>query len=101
MLCSLLAFALLQAPAAPTTYHLYVAAESSDQVHELVFDGTELRATKVIDVGYQATEIEGPHGLTVEPGGEHWYVTLSHGKPNGLLYKYRTASNELVGTVEL
>jgi len=101
MLHTLLAVALLQASAAPTKYHLYVAAESSDQVHELVFDGTELRATNVIDVGYQATEVEGPHGLTVEPGGEHWYVTLSHGKPNGILYKYRTGSNELVGSVEL
>jgi DNA-binding beta-propeller fold protein YncE len=98
---SLLALALLQAPSAPTTYHLYVAAESSDQVYELAFDGVDIRTTNVIDVGYQATEVEGPHGLTVEPGGEHWYVTLSHGKPNGLLYKYRTGSNELVGSVEL
>jgi DNA-binding beta-propeller fold protein YncE len=97
----LLALALLQSPPAPTTYHLYVAAESSDQVYELAFDGVDIRTTNVIDVGYQATEVEGPHGLTVEPGGEHWYVTLSHGKPNGLLYKYRTGSNELVGSVEL
>jgi len=101
MLSSLFAIALLQSPAAATKYHLYVAAESSDQVHELVFDGTELRANRAIDVGYQATEVEGPHGLTVEPGGEHWYVTLSHGKPNGILYKYRTGSNDLVGSVEL
>ena len=82
MLSSLFAIALLQSPAAATKYHLYVAAESSDQVHELVFDGTELRANRAIDVGYQATEVEGPHGLTVEPGGEHWYVCLLYTSPS-------------------
>ena len=38
---------------------------------------------------------------TVEPEGEHWYLTMAHGKPNGLLYKYATGSDELVGETEL
>ena len=95
-----LAILALQSSAAPT-YHLYVAAESADQVHALTFDGERLQRAAAIDVGYQATEIEGPHGLTVEPSGLHWYVTLAHGKPNGALYKYTTGTNELVGSVEL
>lgn len=83
------------------TYHLYAAAESADQVFELAFDGHAFTTTHVIDVGYQATEVEGPHGLTVGPMGDFWYVTLAHGKPNGSLYKYATGTNELVGQVEL
>ncbi|MEZ6013788.1 MAG: YncE family protein [Planctomycetota bacterium] len=92
--------ALSQAPAGPT-YHLYAAAESSDQVYQLRFDGAAFETVHVVDIGYQATEIEGPHGMTVDPSGEHWYVSVAHGKPNGLLYKYRTGTDELVGEVEL
>lgn len=89
-------------PAAPATTHtIYVAAESADEVWELAFDGRELRVADVVEVGYQATEIEGPHGLTVAPDGRHWFVTMAHGKPFGLLYRYRTGSNELDGECEL
>ena len=80
---------------------LLVAAESADQVYELSFDGAALSIASVIEVGYQATEIEGPHGLTVAPDGRHWYVSMAHGKPNGLLYKYATGTNQLVGETEL
>jgi len=82
-------------------YRLYVAAESSDEVWELRFDGSELEVVDVVEIGYQPTEIEGPHGLTVDPEGRHWYVTTAHGKPYGILYKYATGTNELVGQTEL
>jgi DNA-binding beta-propeller fold protein YncE len=82
-------------------YHIYVAAESSDEIYHIRFDGKTAEVATVIPVGYQPTEIEGPHGLTVEPGGEHWFVTMAHGKPWGLLYKYRVGTNELVGQTEL
>jgi DNA-binding beta-propeller fold protein YncE len=92
---------LLLAAQGDARYHLYVASESSDQVHQVSFDGATFHSDAVIDVGYQATEVEGPHGMAVEPGGAHWYVTLAHGKPNGTLCKYTTGTNELVGVVEL
>lgn len=100
---ALIALGLLAAApgARAAEYRLFVAAESADEVRELVFDGAELRVANVVRVGYQPTEIEGPHGLTVGPGGEHWYLTMAHGKPYGLLYKYRTGTNELVAEVEL
>ena len=102
----MIALALVAALLAPTEpeaadYHLFVAAESSDQVYQLRFDGSELSVSEVIEVGYQPTEVEGPHGMTVAPDGEHWYVTAAHGKPYGTLYKYATGSNELVARVEL
>ena len=60
---------------------MLVAAESADEIYELCFDGRELSIANVIEVGYQATEIEGPHGLTVAPDGRHWFVSMAHGKP--------------------
>lgn len=102
MIRGLLALGLLSLPLqAASSYHVYVACESSDEVWAVRFDGTEVQALEVITVGYQPTEVEGPHGLTVAPDGEHWYLSVAHGKPFGSLYKYRTADNRAVGHVEL
>ena len=86
-----------------TRYQLYVTAESADVVCLAEFDSATGQVTVAsrIPVGYQPTEIEGPHGLTVSPDGEHWFVTMAHGKPYGTLYKYSTATNALVGQCEL
>lgn len=83
------------------TYFLYVASESEDEVAVIKFDGFKGVVDKVISVGYQATEIEGPHGLTLDPSGDFWYVTMAHGNPFGRLYKYATESNELIDFTEL
>ena len=61
-------------PAAPVDYRFLVAAESADEVYDLGFDGENLVVRAVVPVGYQATEIEGPHGLTVGADGRHRYV---------------------------
>ena len=52
-------------------------------------------------MGFQPTEIEGPHGLAVGPDGKHWYVSIAHGKPFGLLYKYAMDTDKVVGECEL
>lgn len=88
-------------PAQQKIYRVYVACESADEVHRVAFDGSKAVVERVIDVGYQPTEIEGPHGLTVGPEGRYWYLSIAHGKPFGLLYKYRTSDDELVGECEL
>jgi len=90
-----------QGPQAGKVYRVYVACESADEVHLVAFDGDKATVERVIDVGYQPTEIEGPHGLTVGPDGKYWYLSIAHGKPFGLLYKYRTDDDELVGECEL
>ena len=84
-----------------TDYWLYVAAESADEVYKVRFDGERAEVAGIVPVGYQPTEIEGPHGLAVSPDGAHWFVSIAHGKPFGLLYKYDAATDELVGEVEL
>ncbi len=83
-------------------YLFYVASESEDEVTLLRFSSDEgLKVEKVIRVGTLPTEIEGPHGIFVDPSGEHWYLTLGHGFPFGTLWKYETGSDIAVGRVEL
>ena len=83
------------------TYSLYVASESEDEVAVIKFDGYKGVVDEVISVGYQSTEIEGPHGLTLDPSGDFWYVAMAHGNPFGRIYKYTTESNELIDFTEL
>ena len=84
-----------------TSYWLYVAAESDDEVALVRFDAAGATVEKIIPVGVWPTEIEGPHGLRVSPDGDHWYLSLAHGNPYGSVYKYRTGSDNLVGSVEV
>ena len=48
------------------SYYLYVAAESDDVVSLLKFDGSSIEEVNRIEVGIMPTEIEGPHGITVD-----------------------------------
>ncbi|MFQ5568719.1 MAG: YncE family protein [Rhodothermales bacterium] len=82
-------------------YYVYVAAESEDEVNLVRFDGEKAEVIKTIDVGIWPTEIEGPHGMTVSPDGEYWYLSIAHGLPFGRVVKYKTGTDELVGYVEL
>jgi DNA-binding beta-propeller fold protein YncE len=94
---------LLSGAAQAQDYFLYVAAESEDEVHLIHFDAETEKAVieETITVGRMPTEIDGPHGMTVSPDGEHWFVSIAHGNPYGWLAKYRTSDNTLVGTAEL
>lgn len=82
-------------------YYVYVTAESEDEVSIVKFDGKKAETIKNIPVGVWPQEIEGPHGITVDPSGEYWYLSLAHGNPYGRLYKYKTGTDEMVGSVEL
>ena len=85
------------------TYHLYVAAESDDEVYQISFDAQSQKGavTDVIPVGQWPTENEGPHGINVGLDGKYWYLSIAHGNPYGWLYKYTTGTNEMVGRTEL
>ena len=77
-------------------YYLYVASESEDTVSLLKFDGNKIYEEKRIDVGFYPTEIEGPHGITVDPNGKFLYLTLAHGNPYGKIIKYSTKDNTAI-----
>lgn len=82
-------------------YYVYVTAESEDEVSLIKFDGATTTIIENKAVGVWPAEIEGPHGITVDPSGKHWYLSLAHGNPYGTLYKFKTGSNEYVAKVEL
>jgi DNA-binding beta-propeller fold protein YncE len=83
------------------SYYAYVAAESDDEVALVRFDGETASVETTITVGQWPTETEGPHGLTVAPDGQHWYLSIAHGQPYGRVVKYTTGSNEKVGEAEV
>jgi DNA-binding beta-propeller fold protein YncE len=92
-----------QAPdgAAPS-YHVYVANESSDVVSRVRFrPGEGAEVEKSIEIGMMPGDLDGAHGLSVSPDGDHWYLTTAHGTPQGHLWKYRTGTDELVDRVRL
>lgn len=83
-------------------YRAYVASESEDVVTIVAYTpGGALEVEKVIPVGRWPAEIEGPHGLNVDPTGRYWYLSLGHGIPNGTLLKFDAATDTLVGWTEL
>ena len=82
-------------------YYIYVCAESEDEVALIRFDGKKAHVEKRIPVGVWPLEIEGPHGITVAPDGEHWYLSMAHGMPYGHLYKYKTGTDKFIERVEL
>ncbi len=82
-------------------YWVYVANEASDLVSLVRFgpDGAVLE--KDIPVGIMPGDLDGAHGLSVEPGGEHFYVTIAHGRPFGMLWKFATGTDVLVDSATL
>lgn len=83
----------LEPPAQDRTYTLYVAAESDDVVEKIAFGPGGFRLLRSIPVGIWPTETEGPHGLALSPDGAYWFVTVAHGNPFGILFKYDTETD--------
>ena len=109
MLRRLLVSFLLAAPTASavgvaqeSSYLFYVASESEDEVSLMRFTpGRGLVQEKVIPVGVWPAEIEGAHGVYVDPSGDFWYLTLGHGFPFGSLTRYTTGSDTVVSSTTL
>jgi DNA-binding beta-propeller fold protein YncE len=98
----LLLFALALVPTADAqNYYAYVASESADEVALVRFDGDEATVEETIAVGSLPTETEGAHGMRVAPDGDHWFVSIAHGKPYGRVVKYTTSTNRKVGAAEV
>ena len=82
-------------------YYVYVAAESDDAVFLVKFGPEGGRVVQRIPVGIFPTEIEGPHGVRVAPGGHYWYVSIAHGNPYGYVYKYATSDNAAINDTKV
>jgi DNA-binding beta-propeller fold protein YncE len=91
-----------EAPDPPSrTYFVYAAAESDDEVSIIRFGPTGAEVVKTIMVGSFPAEIEGPHGINVDPDGRYWYVSIAHGFPFGSVHKYETETDEWMGDVTI
>ncbi len=91
-----------EAPDRPQrSYYVYVAAESDDEVSIVRYGPDGAEVVKTIPVGSIPAEVEGPHGLSVDPDGRYWYVSIAHGFPYGSVHKYQTETDEWVGAVTL
>jgi DNA-binding beta-propeller fold protein YncE len=90
----------------PLSYFAYACAESDDTIALVRFTpgapgAGRLDVVKTIPVGIWQTEIEGPHGIAVHPDGGSWYVSLSHGNPNGSIHKFATGTDAFVDKVDV
>ena len=83
------------------SYYVYVCAESDDEVALVRYGPAGAEVVKTIRVGSYPNEIEGPHGIDVDPDGRHWYVSIAHGLPFGSVHKYETGTDLWVGDVTL
>ena len=88
-------------PSGDRAYYVYVAAESEDRVDIVRFDGSAATLVDSIPVGRFPTEIDGPHGLAVDPAGDRWFLTLAHGNPYGTVVGYSTETNRPSGSTTL
>ena len=83
--------------AQPTSsYYVYVCAESDDEVAIVRYGPSGLDVIKTVSVGSYPAEPEGPHGVTVDPDGRFWYVSVAHGFPFGSVHKYETGTDRWV-----
>lgn len=77
-------------------YWVYVANESSDLVSLVRFGPDGAVEEKTIEVGYHPADIDGAHGVTVSPTGNHWYVSMAHGMPFGQIWQFETGTDRFV-----
>lgn len=82
--------------ASASDYWVYVANESSDKVSRVRFGPQGATEEQTIDVGIMPADLDGAHGLTVSPSGDHWYVSIAHGQPYGQVWKFDTATDQFV-----
>ncbi|HEM47235.1 MAG TPA: YncE family protein, partial [Alphaproteobacteria bacterium] len=80
-------------------YYVYVAAESEDQVALVRFGPEGTAVVENVVVGIYPTEIDGPHGISVDPANQRWYVSIAHGNPYGQVHAYSTVDNRKIGQV--
>jgi DNA-binding beta-propeller fold protein YncE len=82
-------------------YLVYVLSESADKIALIRFGPKGARVDHDLETGSMPTDIDGPHGVAISPDKQFYYVSLSNGRPNGSVWKYRTADDAVVGRVPL
>jgi len=85
------------APAGPAQdYLVYVVCESADTIFLIRFGAGGARIEGQTRTGLMPTDINGPHGIAVSPDKQYFYVSQGHGRPEGLVWKYRAVDNSVI-----
>ena len=85
----------------PQEYLLYVLSEAADKIALVRFGPGGARVEREIPTGDMPTDIDGPHGISISPDKQFYYVSLAHGRPFGSVWKYSTTDDRVVGRVRL
>ena len=82
-------------------YWFYVVSESADKISLVSFGRNGVRVDHEIDTGDMVIDIDGPHGIVISPDRQFYYVSISHGRPYGTVWKYSTKDDGVVGKTTL
>src|SRR5678815_4301552 len=82
-------------------YLVYVVSEAADKIALIRFGPKGARIDHQLDTGDMPIDIDGPHGIVVSPDRRFYYVSIAHGRPFGLVWKYATKDDTVVGKTTL
>ena len=82
-------------------YLVYVVSESADKIALIRFGPNGARVDHDLQTGDMPVDIDGPHGIVVSPDRQFYYVSIAHGRPFGLVWKYSTKDDRVLGKTTL
>jgi len=82
-------------------YLVYVVSESADKIALIRFGPKGARIDHELQTGDMPVDIDGPHGIVVSPDRQFYYVSIAHGRPFGLIWKYSTKDDSVLGKTTL
>ena len=82
-------------------YLVYVLSEASDKIALVRFGPKGASVEREVPTGDMPADIDGPHGISVSPDKQFYYVSLAHGRPFGSVWKYSTTDDRVVSRVRL
>jgi DNA-binding beta-propeller fold protein YncE len=82
-------------------YLVYVVSESADKISLIRFGPNGARVDHDLQTGDMPVDIDGPHGIVISPDKQFYYVSIAHGRPFGLVWKYSTKDDHVVGKTTL
>ena len=82
-------------------YLVYVVSESADKIALIRFGPNGARIDHELQTGDMPVDIDGPHGIVISPDRQFYYVSIAHGRPFGLIWKYATKDDAVLGKTTL
>jgi DNA-binding beta-propeller fold protein YncE len=82
-------------------YLVYVLSEAADKISLIRFGPSGARIDHNLPTGDMPTDIDGPHGISISPDKQFYYVSLAHGRPFGSVWKYSTKDDRVLGQATL